>query len=302
VVRLVSLFRAWSEREIGLTFIHSLEKAARNIGLSTLDDCNDPGAPSCGYFPLETAIDKNGERVSAFSAYLPKTVAQERIKHLSVCTGTIASRLEIAGDKHVVTGVYIRPSIGPKPGKDYLVKARREVILSCGAMTTPQLLLLSGIGPRGENSTESSLGIPLIKELPAVGADFSDHYAIPVMLELPRKETIHYLESAIWGLWHMLLWIFTGKGYMSFSSATSAIFLRTDSIDETTMQVTTPHTQDPTHNHDVPNIEIMIIPLNAVARSAPGRALMSLYATILQPRAKGKTSNSLLPTRMTISY
>ena len=214
-----------------------------------------------------------------------------------MCTGTVASRLEIAGDEQIgraVTGVYIRSSTGPKTGKDYLVKARREVILTCGAMTTPQLLLLSGIGPSGENSTESSLGIPLVKELPAVGADFSDHYAIPIMLELPREETLHFLESAIWGLWYILLWIFTGKGWVGFSSAPTAIFLHTDSIDEATMQVVTPHTQDPSHNHEVPNIEIMIIPLNSLERAVPGRSLFSIYPTILQPRATGKVLNSLL--------
>jgi choline dehydrogenase-like flavoprotein len=262
-----------------------------------LDDCNDPGAPSCGYFPLDTAIDKNGERVSALTAYLSKTIALKRIDHLSVCTGTVASRLEIAGDEqigHVVTGVYIRSSTSPNTGKDYLVKARREVIVTCGAMTTPQLLLLSGIGPSGENSTESSLDIPLIKELPAVGADFSDHYSIPIMLELPTKETLHFLESAIWGLWYIILWIFTGKGLVGFSSAPSAIFLHTDSINEATMQVTIPHTQDPSHNHEVPNIEIMIIPINSVERAVPGRSLFSFFPTILQPRAKGNVSNPLL--------
>lgn len=231
------------------------------------------------------------------TAYLSKTVARERVKRLSVCTGTVASRLETAGNEQIgraVTGVYIRSSNGPKAGKDYLVKARREVILTCGAMNTPQLLLLSGIGPSGENSTESSLGIPLIKELPAVGADFSDHYAIPVILELPRKETLHSLESAIWGLWYILLWIFTGKGLVSFSSAPTAVFLHTDSIDETTMQVATPHTQDPSHDHKVPNIEIMIIPLNSLERAVPGRSLFSIYPTILQPQAKGKVSNPFL--------
>jgi choline dehydrogenase-like flavoprotein len=256
-----------------------------------LDDCNDPGAPSCGYFPLETAIDKNGERVSALTAYLSKAVVRERVKHLSVCTGAVASRLEIIGDEQMgraVTGVYIRSSTGPRSDKDYLVKARREVILTCGAMTSPQLLLLSGIGPSGENSTESSLGIPLIKELPAVGADFSDHYAVPIMLELPTKETLHFLESAMWGIWYILLWIFTGKGLMSFSSAPTAIFLHIDSIDEVTMQVTTPHIQDSSNKYQVPNIEIMIIPLNSLERAVPGRSLFSIYPTILQPRAMGK--------------
>ncbi|ORY06675.1 choline dehydrogenase [Clohesyomyces aquaticus] len=268
-----------------------LEKAAIKIGLPIVDDWNDPSAPPYGYCSLETAIDKNGERVSALTAYLSKSVARERIKRLSVCTGAVASRLQIAGDEeigHTVTGVYFRSSTGPEGGKDYLVKARREVVLACGAMTTPQLLLLSGIGPRGENPTESNLGIPLVKELPVVGADFSDHYSIPIMLELPKKETLHFLETAIWGLWYIITWIFTGKGWMSFSSAPTAIFLHTDSIDEATMQVMTSHTRDPSVTQKVPNIEIMMIPLNSLERAVPGRSLFSIYPTILQPQAKGR--------------
>jgi choline dehydrogenase-like flavoprotein len=294
VVEVVSLLRPWDEFETNSELIQSFEEAARNIGLLTLDDCNDPGAPPCGYFPLETAIDKNGERVSALTAYLSKSVVQERIKRLSVCTGTVVSRLEITGDDRVgrtATGVYIRSSSGANVGKDYFVKARREVILSCGAMTTPQLLLLSGIGPSGPNSPESSLGIPLIKELPAVGADFSDHYAIPIMLELPRKETLHLLESAIWGLWYMLLWLLTGKGFVSFSSAPTAIFLHTDSVDEATMTV---RTQNTSRDYLVPNVEIMIIPLNSLERAVPGRSLFSIYPTILQPRAKGELLEPLV--------
>jgi choline dehydrogenase-like flavoprotein len=166
-------------------------------------------------------------------------------------------------------------------------------------MTTPQLLLLSGIGPKKENP---SLDIPLIKELPAVGADFSDHYSIPIMLEIPTKETLHFLESALWGLWYMLLWVFTGKGFMSLSSAPSAIFLHTDSIDQATMRVTNPHAQVASRQHLIPNIEIMIIPLNSLERAVPGRSLFSIYPTVLQPRAKGKVSTPLLTTSLTRNY
>jgi choline dehydrogenase-like flavoprotein len=221
------------------------------------------------------------------SAYLSKSVARGRIGRLNVCTGAVASRLEVVEDGdggHTVTGVYIRPSAGPLPDKDCIVKARREVILTCGAITTPQLLLLSGIGPRGD---DAGLDIPLIKELPAVGANFSDHYAIPVMLELPVRETLHILESAFWGLWYMLLWIFTGKGMMSLSSAPVAMFLHTDSIDEKEMRVTTPHAPDPSQNYEIPNIEIMIIPVNSLERAVPGRSLFSIFPSVLQPKAKG---------------
>jgi choline dehydrogenase-like flavoprotein len=221
------------------------------------------------------------------SAYLNESVAQDRLDHLSVCTGTIASRLEISADErsgHIVTGVHIQSCAQPA-GKSYFVKARREVILACGAMTTPQLLLLSGIGPNGKDSPGSRLKIPLVKELPAVGADFSDHYSVPIMLELPTKETLHILEG-IWGLWYMLLWLFTGKGIVGHSATPSAVFLHTDAIDEETMQISNSRSKQ-NDSKVIPNIEIMMIPINSLERPVPGRSLFSLYPTIVQPRAKG---------------
>jgi choline dehydrogenase-like flavoprotein len=221
------------------------------------------------------------------SAYLNEFVALDRASHLSVCTGTVASRLEISGDEksgRVVTGVHIQSSAQPA-GKHYFVKARREVILACGAMTTPQLLLLSGIGPSGKDSPGSRLNIPIVKELPAVGADFSDHYSVPIMLELPSKETLHILEG-IWGLWYILLWILTGKGVVGHSATPTAVFLHTDSIDKETMQISNSRsTQD--DSKVIPNIEIMMIPINSFERAVPGRSLFSFYPTIVQPRAKG---------------
>ncbi|KAF2009351.1 GMC oxidoreductase [Aaosphaeria arxii CBS 175.79] len=272
-------------------WIQYLKVAAHGVGLATFDSCNDPTAPSYGYFPLETAIDKNGERVSTLTSYLSKEIAQERVNHLSVCTGTVATRLEIIqndGKDCIVSGVHVRSSSDLESDFEGFVKARREVILACGAMTTPQLLLLSGIGPSGDDSVESQLGIPLIKKLPAVGATFSDHYSIPIMLEIPLQETLHFLESALWGLWHFLVWIFMGKGLMSLSSAPAAIFLHTDAINEETMQVTANHTGNETAESKVPNIEVMIIPLNSLERAVPGRSLFSIYPTILQPRATGR--------------
>jgi choline dehydrogenase-like flavoprotein len=263
-----------------------------------LDDCNDPTSSPYGYTTAETAIDKNGERVSAMSAYLSKAVALERVDRLTVCTGTVGSRLEISGDEiagRTVTGVNIQSSTASSPTKEYFVKARREVILASGAMNSPQILLLSGIGPSQNSSSDPSLAIPQVKELPAVGADFSDHYAVPIMLELPKRETLHILESGLWGLWYVLVWIFTGKGFMSLSSAPTAIFLHTDHIDEQTMEVTTPpYTRDPFDSHIIPNVEVMTIPVNSLERAVPGRNLFSIFPTIIQPQAKGEIAYLLL--------
>ncbi|KAF2652624.1 GMC oxidoreductase [Lophiostoma macrostomum CBS 122681] len=281
-----------------------LEEAAEKIGVSTFDDCNDPDASSCGYFTLDTAIDKCGGRVSAMSAFLSKTLVRERSRHLSVCTGTVASRFEISSNErheHTVTGVFIRHSSPSDTTIEYLVKARREVIMTCGAMNSPQLLLLSGIGPTGKESSITRLGIPLVKELPAVGADFSDHYSVPVLLELPYKETLHLLETAMWGLWYILLWIFTGRGPVGSSTAPTALFLHTDSVDKTTMQVKASRVSQ---DHRVPNAELLILPVNSLERAVPGRSLFSIFPTILQPRAKGHleitSTNPLVNPKITL--
>ncbi|KAI1120823.1 putative GMC oxidoreductase [Nemania abortiva] len=264
-----------------------LEKAAQNLGLSLFQDSNNPRAPPSGYFPLDTAISPRRERVSAFTAYLNKSIASKRRAHLSVCTGALVTRLQLDSELGVVSGVHVRSSQKSTGGSqaDYFVKARREVVICSGAISTPQVLILSGIGPR---SACESIGVPVAKELPAVGATLADHYAIPIMLELPKKETLRLLES-LWGLWHILLYLFFRTGLMSTSSTTSAIFLQTKSIDKDTMEIRNTGARVPKDENrtEVPDIEIMVIPLNTLERDVPGRSMFSLYPTVVQPRSLG---------------
>lgn len=247
--------------------------------------------PTNGFFPLDTAINQGGNRVSAFNVYLNRQLALQRRKRLTICTGALVSRLDLDGQMGIVRGVYVQQA-REKPGdssKDYFVKASSEVIICSGAISTPQILDLSGIGPK---TIFHDLGIPIMKELPAVGARLADHYAIPLMHEVPKKETIGILAS-IWGLWHFLLWLVVGKGLMSTTSVLSAIFLQTESIDEKTMQIKTGSSDEPgvertMNRNGIPDIEIMIIPFNSFERDVPGHSLFSLYPTLVQPRSFGR--------------
>ena len=63
--------------------------------------------------------------------------------------------------------------------------ARKEVILACGAYHSPQLLLLSGIGPAADLK---ELGIPLVVDSPEVGRNFYDHLAVPLIWKLKNRE------------------------------------------------------------------------------------------------------------------
>ncbi|KAK8010163.1 choline dehydrogenase [Apiospora arundinis] len=263
-------------------------KAAQELGLRTGKDINDPvEAPAMGFFDLDVAIDDRGNRISALTAYLNKEVVLQRRDRLTVCTGGVASRLEADAKTGIVTGVHIRSS--DNTDGEFLVKARREVIICAGAACTPQLLLLSGIGPAASSEKH---GIPLIKELSGVGSTLSDHYSTPIMLEVPKKETFHLLESLL-GIWHFLLWLVFGKGYMSIGSMSSTMYLRSGAVNKTTMQIKDRDdagrdNQDASLSRNVPDIEIMLMPNSAVEREVKGRTLMSIYPTLVQPRGSGR--------------
>ncbi|KAK8115447.1 choline dehydrogenase [Apiospora sp. TS-2023a] len=273
---------------IPFTWTDYMRQAVQELGVSPAKDINDPTAPAMGYFDLDVAIDKRGNRVSALTAYLNKEIVSQRRDRLTICTGAVASRLETDTRTGTVTGVHFQSS-EPSQSKTFFVNARREVVLCSGALCTPQLLLLGGIGPA---ASSERLGIPLVKELPAVGATLFDHYSMPIMLEVPKRETFHLLES-IWGLWYILLWVITGKGFLGLGAMSNTVYLRSDAIDRETMQVKDHDDEgrtslDASLPRNVPDIEIMFMPNSAVEREVKGRTLMSLYPTLVQPRGSGR--------------
>lgn len=212
-------------------------------------------------------------------------------------TGAVVSRLELDGATGTVRGVHFLSSSDNSNTdsklEPYFVQARREIILCAGAICSAQILLLSGVGPSTPGPSEGDvLDIPLVKELPAVGTKFSDHYSFPIMMEVPKKESLHVLESLL-GLWHILLWLFFGKGLLSDTSTSSAFYVRTGAIDVETMELNTRGQEgsdkfDNTVVENIPDIEIMVMPVNGLERHVPGRSLLTLYPTLIQPRATGR--------------
>jgi len=125
----------------------------------TTDDPN--GYRQEGFFTCDRAI-RRGERVSTATAYLEPIAARG---NLQILTGALVHRILIDRDRAI--GVeYLRE------GRLSRAYARHEVILSAGTIRSPQLLMLSGIGP-GDHLRAT--GIPVIADLPAVGADLEDH-------------------------------------------------------------------------------------------------------------------------------
>ena len=150
-------------------------ESAAQFGFPRNDDFNGATQEGVGYHQTTT---RNGRRCSTAVAYLHPA---RRRPNLRVITGALAEKLIFEG--HQAVGVAYRERGSPR-----IVRATREVILCGGAINSPQLLLLSGVGPQ-EHLT--SLGIPVVHHLPGVGQALQDHYSAPIKLKCRFPITVN---------------------------------------------------------------------------------------------------------------
>jgi choline dehydrogenase len=147
--------------------------AAQEVGIAFNPDFNGESQEGCG--PLQATI-ANGVRCSAASAYLHPARARP---NLTVLTHAFATRLQFRGNRAV--GVqYLRFGSVEK------AEASCEVILSAGALRSPQLLMLSGMGPGPELER---LGIAVRQHMPGVGKNLQDHLHTRVRCEITQPLT-----------------------------------------------------------------------------------------------------------------
>ncbi|SMQ69248.1 Choline dehydrogenase [Altererythrobacter xiamenensis] len=163
---------------------HAFVASAANLQLPTTRDFNDATQEGFGLYQV---TQKDGERWSAARAYVEPLRGKP---NLDIRTGTLVEKLVIENGR--VTGVAIR-----RGNKREVVQAKRGVILSAGAFNSPQILMLSGIGP-GEHLREH--GIEVALDRPAVGSDLQDHIDYVSGWETVSKEPI---GSSLAGTWRM---------------------------------------------------------------------------------------------------
>ncbi|MCA3564681.1 MAG: GMC family oxidoreductase N-terminal domain-containing protein [Methylocystis sp.] len=149
--------------------------AAESRGIPATDDFNTGDNEGVGYFQVN---QKNGRRWSAASAFLKPALARP---NLTLITKAEATRLIFNGRRAV--GVEYMG-----PGGKAEIRAGREVILAAGAIATPKLLQLSGVGP-GEVLRE--LGIPVVADLPGVGANLQDHLQLRPVYKVHGVRTMN---------------------------------------------------------------------------------------------------------------
>ena len=280
-------------------FFPFIARACEAIGLPVEDDCNAPGASAQGYFRLDVAVNADGTRLSTNRAYLSNKVVLARRGRLTICTEAIAAKLQLSDDGSKVTGVHVQDTSAAAKNspRTALAHVRREVIICGGAFRSPQLLMLSGIGPRDHLKC---MGIPCVHNLPAVGKHLADHMAIPIMIDVPVRETAQRLMEEPWfGLRTFLQHLLFGSGFMSKPTNEVSIFARTSSLDPESYTVKKgEECMNASLPANIPDVEIMLNPCNCINLTAPpeeyaksptsGRAYLSFYTTLLQACVDGR--------------
>lgn len=187
-------------------------EAGRQAGYPENRDFNGPEQEGVGLYQV---THKNGERCSAAKAYL---LPHRGRPNLHVLTGAHATRVLLEGRRAV--GVAFRQG-----GNERTLRARREVILSAGALLSPQLLMLSGIGP-GEHLR--ALGLPVAHDLPGVGRNLHDHVDVVQVVDAPHLTDLFGLSlpgvlNAVKGI---LEWRRQRTGLLTTNFAEAGGFIR----------------------------------------------------------------------------
>jgi choline dehydrogenase-like flavoprotein len=155
-------------------------EAARQAGYPVNADFNGACQEGVGMYQV---THKNGERFSAAKAYLTPNLGRS---NLTVMTGAHTTRILLEGRRAV--GVEVR--VG---GELKQLKAKREVLLCAGALQSPQLLMLSGIGPGAQLQKH---GITTVHDLPGVGANLHDHVDVVQVVDTPQVKDLFGLSLA----------------------------------------------------------------------------------------------------------
>ena len=191
--------------------MEAIIRAGEELGVPRTEDFNAGRQEGVGYYQLYTC---RGWRCSSAVGYLKP--ARKRA-NLGVRTEAQVTRVLFEGRKAV--GVEYR-----RGGRIEQVRANREVILSAGAIQSPQLLQLSGVG-RGE--LLQAFGIPVVHDLPGVGEDLQDHLQIRLIYKVAKPVTTNDQLSSLYGRARIgMEWLFQRRGPLAVGINQGGLFTR----------------------------------------------------------------------------
>jgi choline dehydrogenase len=232
-------------------------EAAAEHGIVPIRSFNQGDNSGCAYFQM---TQRRGRRWSAVDAFLRPAM---RRPNLTVITDAQVTRVRIKDRS--ASGV----EYGRAGGEDRFVEARRETILAAGAIGSPQILQLSGIGP---GSLLQWHGIPVVHDLPGVGENLHDHLQIRMQFKVRNVRTLNTLANSILGKAAMgLEYLLFRTGPLTMPPSQLGAFARSDPSQPT------------------PNIEWHVQPLSLDKFGDPLHSFPAITPSVcsLRPSSRG---------------
>ncbi|TFK90489.1 GMC oxidoreductase [Polyporus arcularius HHB13444] len=263
-------------------------EACANAGIPAVPDLNTHKG-TMGVSKVMTYITPQGRRCTAEYAYLTAEVLAR--PNLKVITNAHVTR--ILFDKSGATPRAVGVEFTQKEGETFRVKARKEVVVSAGAVHSPHILMLSGVGPADHLKEH---GIPVVADLPGVGSHLMDHVVIDLNIMDKSKSGIGHLkgETVLDGLKLMrelFTYKLTGRGALTTNIAETIAFVRsTDPKLFPPDQYPADHIDDQTSGPGAPDIELFFSPMGYLkhgqGKLRPGH-YFSLHGVLLRPTSTG---------------
>ncbi len=236
--------------------LDSFRDAAEAVGIPKTDDFNRGDNFGSSYFQV---TQKNGLRCSAARAFLKPALKRPNLK---LETGAVVEKIEIK-DGRAVAVLY------RKDGALRRASASGEIVLSAGAVKSPQILELSGVG-RGE--ALQGLGVPVVRELPGVGENLQDHLQLRPMFKVSGVKTLNVMYQSLFQRALMGLdFAFRRRGPMTMPPSQVGMFAYSSP------------------DHATPNIEYHVQPLSLDRFGEPLHSFAAFTASVcnLRPTSRG---------------
>lgn len=231
---------------------HTFLEACVQAGIP-LNPRTNPSSQEGSYFTLVS--QRRGLRCSTASAYLRPAMKRPNleVRTQAHVTGIVVQQRRATGIRYIQGGI------------EKTAEARREVILCGGAVNSPQLLLLSGIGPAEELA---ALGIPVVADLPGVGRNLLDHLTVVMIMGAKRPITLVAAETPA----NLLKFLLLRKGMLTSNVAEAHAFIRS-----------APHLS-------APDLELIWAPYpySNHGLTRPTGHGMSIATVLLRPRSSGR--------------
>ncbi len=232
-------------------------EAGVQSGQGASEDLN--GFKPEGLARLDRTVTPNGRRCSAAFAYLKPSL---RRGNFTLVTDALANRVKLQGNRAIGLEYEHRGSV-------HRVEVEKEIILSGGTMNSPQLLMLSGIGP-ADHLREHGIDVSI--DLPGVGQNLHDHPLTGLKYQCTKPVTPHNLTNPLVKLWTGAQWMLNGTGLATSNMYEAGGLIRSDP------------------DIDYPNIEYQFCPVG-VEFTDKGMELdqgFQIQQDLLRPTSRGQ--------------